>query len=398
MSSECQQLNRLFSQCVDGNRIRIPEPLKDPPQPLPESPPFILDVLHEAAKTTIAQRTLDAQNFGDYSFDAMQLLLTRDEHAISEFELVQLISNWCRRNNEALEEFAPFFDYSLLCDEEKAWVLSRLPATSDNPSVVLNGLTQSNILSSSQLGNFKLDYPNLRWRCVFDTTVNRLGSFLDQLSRTLELFHKKLIILRVDERLAVAIYVPSKIERHSECQVDDRVRVFAFPQSPGPGATRCRVVPTKQNYRVFCDGSVFQLYEKKRANTWIFLTHGPSDDSSYRNMPSRGDQRKQKQTTVESGVNFECRVSIALNKISGEIQRQIGRVNRQGIIDAVGTVPLTPEPLGRRCNSRKSMSLAIATCRPYAQSTCGSNTLIPRNACPCSNGRLASIPCRLLPI
>jgi hypothetical protein len=39
MSPECQQLNRLFSQCVDGNFIRIPENLKeflkleDPPEP-----------------------------------------------------------------------------------------------------------------------------------------------------------------------------------------------------------------------------------------------------------------------------------------------------------------------------------------------------------------------------
>ena len=29
MRPECQQLNRLFSQCVDGNHIRIPENFKE---------------------------------------------------------------------------------------------------------------------------------------------------------------------------------------------------------------------------------------------------------------------------------------------------------------------------------------------------------------------------------
>lgn len=50
MSPECQQLNRLFSTCVDGNRIRIPQHLESAPKPPPDSPPFILDELHEAAK------------------------------------------------------------------------------------------------------------------------------------------------------------------------------------------------------------------------------------------------------------------------------------------------------------------------------------------------------------
>lgn len=46
MSAPCQELNRLFSQCVDGNRIKIPEKLRNPPKPSAEDPPFILDVLH----------------------------------------------------------------------------------------------------------------------------------------------------------------------------------------------------------------------------------------------------------------------------------------------------------------------------------------------------------------
>ncbi|SCO82748.1 uncharacterized protein FRV6_06961 [Fusarium oxysporum] len=50
MSAQCQELNRLFSQCVDGNRIEIPGKLRTAPKLLPDAPPFIIDVLHDDGK------------------------------------------------------------------------------------------------------------------------------------------------------------------------------------------------------------------------------------------------------------------------------------------------------------------------------------------------------------
>lgn len=337
MSPECQQLNRLFSQCVDGNRIKIPDHLKDPPKPQQPEPTFVLDALHDAAKRIIEAQSVNNLNYEDYSFDAMQLLLSRDYLALSEFELIKLTMRWCKKNGEEISDFAMFFDFSLLTDEEKAWVLPRFPPTMATSSIIMNGLLQSNIVTPADLQPFKLHYPGLRWKCVFDSTVNRLSTFLDCNARILGLFHKKLIIVRIDERLTLAIYVPQKIERHKECKVDGAVRVFAFPQSQGSGSPHYRVVPTKVDYRLFCDGSSFQLYEKQRANTWIFLTHGPSNESSYRNAKSVGDRRKQKQSSVDDGTNFECRVSVALNKISGDIQKHVGRVNRNPVLDAVSS-------------------------------------------------------------
>lgn len=337
MSAECQQLNRLFSQCVDGNRIKVPDHLKDSPKREEENSSFILDVLHEAAKRTIEKtsQTDKARGIMDYTFDALELLLSRDNLALSEFELIQLTMRWCDKNGESFSDFVMFFDFTMLNNEEKAWTLSRLPATKFMPSLIMNGLMQSNIISQEELRPFKLHYPVLRWKRVFDSNTDRMGIFLDCTARMLELFHKKLIILRIDERLSVAIYIPKKIERHSESQVDSTVRVFAFPHSQGGQSPNYTVVPTKVNYRLFCDSSSFQLYQGKRANTWIFLQHGPSNDSSYRNLKSNGDRRRQKQRTVDEGVNFECRASIALDKISKNIQTHMGRVNRQGILGAV---------------------------------------------------------------
>ncbi|GFP53388.1 probable RNA-dependent RNA polymerase 1 [Trichoderma asperellum] len=64
MSPECQELNRLFSQCVDGNRIKDSQLDKfaNPPEPDAEAPPFVLDELHDSAKDIIAKQKLQSRS------------------------------------------------------------------------------------------------------------------------------------------------------------------------------------------------------------------------------------------------------------------------------------------------------------------------------------------------
>ncbi|KAF2101257.1 RdRP-domain-containing protein [Rhizodiscina lignyota] len=334
LSPECQQLNRLFSQCVDGNRIRVPVNLEDPPEPPQTSPPFILDVLHAAAKEKIEAETASNLSCLDYEVDAMDLLLSRDRIAVSEFELIQMTLRWCTRNNADITEFAPFFDFSKLSDEQQIWMLGTLPSSKQLPSLVRNGLLQSSLLEPAELSRFKLDHHALHWKPVFSSATERMGQFLHSACRSLEVFHKKLIILQPDERLTLAIYVPQKIPKASEVQVDASVRVLAFPQSQGSQSVHYRATPTKVNFRLYCDESTFQLYELKRGNTFVYLTRSQSDESSHRNIKNNGDRRRQRHQTVEEGVNFDCRASVALQKIGKDIQTHVGRMNRAGILAA----------------------------------------------------------------
>ncbi|KAK7965764.1 uncharacterized protein PG986_000041 [Apiospora aurea] len=335
MAPECQELNRLFSQCVDGNRIKVPPRLEKPPQPAVDTPSFILDELHEAAKATISRSRTRPADIESLGFDALELLLCRDEIATSEFELVKLVARWCRKNNASLVDFLPHFDLNALTAEEKNWILAYLPPLRGLPSLVLNALCFSNIVTEHEVSQFKLNDHCLGWKRVYDSTQDRLGTFLDTAAKTLELFHKKLIVLQVDERLALAIYVPQKVEKSQDCLVDDNVRVFAFPQSKEPGTSSRLSLPTKKNYRLYCDDNLFQLFEGQRANTWIFIGRGASDDSAYRNTEDKGDRRRQRQATLDSGQNFDCRVSVALDKFSQGLQRHIGRVNRNGVLAAI---------------------------------------------------------------
>lgn len=334
-SAECQQLNRLFSMSVDGNSIKVPPILQSPPQPPSDAPPFILDTLHDAAKDLIQAQQGCNYICDGYNFDAMELLLSRDNVAMSEFELVKLTYRWCRSNNTSLVDFLHLFDVNLLTAEEKTWTLNQLPPSLESPSLILNALCKSNLVQNSELRAFKLDYPGLRWKCIYDSSQDRLAIFLDTVARTLEIFHRKLIVVRVDERLTLAMYVPQKIERRQECQVDNRVRLFAFPHSQGDETSHRLALPTKMNYRLYCDGNVFQLFESTRRNSWVYLVQGAFDDSGYRNQGNTGDRRRARQATIDSGVNFDCRASIALDKFSSGLLKHIGRVNRNGILGAV---------------------------------------------------------------
>ena len=343
MSAECQQMNRLFSQCVDGNRIRIPSNLEDPPE---THSPFILDTLHDAARASIDIAINREQRLAAYPFDVVDVFANRDEVALSEFELIQLVLEKCDQTDRSFTDYAAWFNYSALNDTQQAWLSSRLPASQPMLSLIKNGLLQSQLMALQELRNFGLHHPMLHWKPVFRSSTDRMGRFLNTASRSMELFYKKLIVLRVDERLSLIIYIPQKISKASEVRVDSSVRVFALPHSSGVGSVKYRVVPTKVDYRIYCDDNVFQLYQANRKNTFVFLTAGPLDESSFRQINGEGDRRRAKQTTIQDGTNYECRASVALDKISKPIQKHVGRLNRAGVHAAVGEARTVASFLG----------------------------------------------------
>jgi len=340
MSPQCQQLNRLFSQCVDGNHIKIPENLRafekleDPPEPRPSVAPFILDTLHEACVMLILQ-TANLHTEASVDPDIIDFLMSRDKLAMSEFELLQVVLRWCDQNGGSLLDYSHHINFSALTDEQQIWILGRLPPSVTAPSLIRNGLMQSDLIYPPELRRFGLDHPRLRWKPVFKSSVDRMGRFLPTTCRSLEAFHKKLIVLNINERLSVAVYVPSKILRASEVAVDTSVRVFIFPHSQGPHSANYRVMPTKINYRLYCDEGIFQLYQQQRRNTWIFLRSPKGDDSLYRAIPSHGDKRRAREQTMSKRSNYECKASVALDKISQDVQRHVGKVQGEGVQGAV---------------------------------------------------------------
>ena len=331
MSSECQELNHLFSRCVDGNRIKVPRHLEEPPRPNPSDSAFILDILHEAAKPLVLSSRSE-MSLNGLPVDGFEILLSRDTIAFSEFELFKMAVEWCSRNDAALKDFLDFFDFNQMSDEQKTWVVGQLPVEEHVPSLVQNALSSSYLLSLEELHYFRLDIPAVRWKRIFDSSIDRLGRFMETAGKALELFHRKLIVIRVDTRLTIAIYIPRRVTKYQECLVDDAVRLFSFPHSQQDRATHRRSLNTKVDYRLYFDDGGFQLYETKRANTWVFLGKPGSNDASYKGIEDTGHRRRARNATIEQGSNYDWVVSIALNKFSANLAKHVGRVNRNAVV------------------------------------------------------------------
>lgn len=336
MSAQCQELNRLFSQCVDGDRINIPKRLETPPSSQETASPFILDVLHRDGE----KRVHDFLSVGEadstgYDVDAIQLLLTRDDIAASEFECIKWAQAWCAKTRVSFETLLHMFDFNVLTAEEKAWVLVHIPPSSTVPALITNALCSSSILERGELHQFKLDHPGMKWKRTYDSSRDRLATFHDAASTNLEMFHRTLIVFRPDERLTIAIYMPKRIPRSQDCQIDDVGRLFAFPHSQGPQKQHRLALPTKRHYQVYCDGNRFQLFEGKRDYTWVSLSRPGTNDQDYRDVKNRGDRRRKQQVAIDSGKQAEIDASIALDKFSENLKTHIGRVRKSPVTAAV---------------------------------------------------------------
>ena len=337
MSAECQELNRLFSQSVDGNRIRVPKRLEEPPTPRPDAPPFVLDELHEVSKQLIRRLQAGQATWDGYDLDMIELLLSRDNIAMSEFAFIKLGVRWCQKMSVPMESLIHLFDFNSLNDEQKAWVLCQMP-TSIEPSLVLNALQSSTLLEQDDLQRTKLGHANIHWKRVYDSERgDRLATFLDAVATNLEVFHKKLIVFRPHERLTVAMYFPRKIERAQDWLIDDSARLFPFPHSQGPQRQSRLPKSTVMTYRLYSDEKTFQLFHGQRADSWIKMARSGSNDAEYRNIEDPGDRRRKQQETVDRGVNCDVRASIALDKFSDVLRTHIGGVRRSEVSAAVRT-------------------------------------------------------------
>ncbi|KAI4137322.1 MAG: hypothetical protein LQ341_005190, partial [Variospora aurantia] len=334
LSAQCQELNHLFSRCVDGNRIKVPPHLENLPKAEDPSADFILDTLHRAAEAFVTSQIPSDELANDLSADGMELLLSRDNIMLTEFDLFKMTSAWCSRYQMPLVDYLDFFDFSQMSDEQRTWIVGQLPAEEHTAKLILNSLLQSNLLTQSELQACKLDSPRVRWKCIFDSGSDRIGRFMDVAGKAMEMFHRKLLVFRVDSRLTIAIYIPLKVTKYQETVIDGFARLLSFPHSQEAGETYRQTLPTTKGYRLYLSSLGLQLYNQQRRDTWIFLNKPGQEDAPYRAIEDVGDRRRVKHSTIETGINSDFVASIALNKFSSGLQKHVGRVNRNPIVGA----------------------------------------------------------------
>ncbi|KAJ7639973.1 RNA dependent RNA polymerase-domain-containing protein [Mycena polygramma] len=312
LSPECQELNALHSQSVDGASVKVPDRLKTPPAPPGGEDSFIINKLAAAAQNlaaefTEANRSLFTRAPEDPEVGRQLLIrfLQSTQNSLSEYELFTLAFSLSRKLGMSRDEFLPYLshlDFGALTTTQKYAVTHALDldAREEYP-FVWNSLIRSDILTAHDLYERSLNQPFSLQR-LYSSKTNGLGSFFFYLRMATTEFTRKLLILKTDDRFAVGIFMRGELPWDEDPEVNENVVVASFMDRTSSNfSSYCQCT---SGYRLHCSDTNFQLYDKHRGNTFIFMTRPPA----------------------ASGA--ELAVSIAVQKISARVQRQVGRINR----------------------------------------------------------------------
>lgn len=312
-SKECQELNALFSSCVDGERITIPERLENPPEEMTNGKRFVLDALCENVKSFADNEfSTDADGIDETPEELLENLLVSNAVCLNEFELFQMANRWCRKNVSSLENYLHCFDFGAFTHQQKRLAMQQFKNSIHKEKIsklLFNGLTSSTLLSRDELRNANLDDKRIHWQKLYSSFDDDGIRLENNISKALELFEKKFIVFKVDDFLRVGIYIPRKLLRNEELFIGesrDSVKLFAFVESGSLFKTW-----TNKEYKLYFDGNMIQLYDKHRRNTFIWL--GLQTGGKF---PAKN-------------ADTEFKVSIALQKFSGHLQKSRSKVTKQ---------------------------------------------------------------------
>lgn len=203
MSPECQELNALHSQSVDGAKIRIPERLRKPP---PGEANFVLDVLADAAEAfrirfigRVANELDPTTTSPEDADDVLAQLFKSKLQAVSEYELFSMAVAFARKFSINLYELKPYIahlDFGALAAHEKHVISTTLGLSPIEHRQMWNSLLTSDILSARDLQQRQLDRP-LSMQRLYSSREKTTATFFQYLRIAFEQFTRKLLILQV---------------------------------------------------------------------------------------------------------------------------------------------------------------------------------------------------------
>ncbi|KAG8689367.1 hypothetical protein FRC09_012451, partial [Ceratobasidium sp. 395] len=201
MSKECQELNALHSQSVDGARIRIPERLRSPPE---VTEPFVLDVLAEKARVFADHFSIKAapelSNLEEVVAEVMLInLLSIDSGAFSastEHEILQMCMRFAARNKIDIKNYLNHINFDALSAQEKYGLSSALDLTPKSHPFIWNSVLRSNIVPGFVLEEQNLAGP-LPLQRLYSSEIQGRQAFFEYLKRATTDFTRKLIIIKV---------------------------------------------------------------------------------------------------------------------------------------------------------------------------------------------------------
>jgi hypothetical protein len=200
LSPECQELNALHSQSVDGANIKIPDRLKTVPEPQGK---YIVDLLEEDAKIFAESFVqLESVRGAITSTDAEEgkallvQLLESKQSAVSEYELFNLACKIARKHRFDVSPFLSHIDMSALTSQEKVSLSFTIDLSPEEQGYVWNSLLRSDILTPRDIYQRALDRPFSIQR-LYSSKIHGLSTFFEYLCMATQDYTRKLLILKV---------------------------------------------------------------------------------------------------------------------------------------------------------------------------------------------------------
>lgn len=200
LSVECQELNALHSQSVDGASIKIPDRLTKPPE---ATEPFIIDLLEQAARKFAAEFIQSKTNLASIpSLDAgegqklVSQLFKSTQHAVTEYELFELAYRLAQKYQFDLCPYLGQIDWSAITAMQKRAISTTLSLSSVDYPYMWNSLIKSDILTPQDLYSRSLHSPFSIQR-LYSSKENGLTTFFEYLRMATQDYTRKLLVIQV---------------------------------------------------------------------------------------------------------------------------------------------------------------------------------------------------------
>ncbi|KAH6906119.1 RNA-directed RNA polymerase [Coprinopsis sp. MPI-PUGE-AT-0042] len=198
---ECQELNVLHSQSVDGAPIKVPDRLQNPPEP---TEPFIIDVLRnheeEFEANFRALPDVDPRDLVDLTADDAQRhvgqLFKGNQSALSEYELFELALRLSRKHKFDLKPYLAQLDVSALTSMQKSIIKTTLDLAKIDYPFIWNSLFQSDILSAEDLRLRGFD-SSISLQKLYSSSTSSQATFFEYLQRATQDYTRKLLLLKL---------------------------------------------------------------------------------------------------------------------------------------------------------------------------------------------------------
>ncbi|KAJ3842639.1 RdRP-domain-containing protein [Lentinula raphanica] len=197
MSPQCQELNALYSQAVDGAHVKIPERLRKPPEP-PEGSRFVLTELFQAAQTwsqgfLVRQGVAESASVSvDEADELIKRLFSVSESTVSEYKLLELARRIARKHDISFRPYLSYINYGALQTHEKYELAQTMEMSLEEEAYMWNSLLRSDIVSPKELTDKKLSGP-LRVQRLYSSKDVGIHAFFGYLVRAMQNFTRKLL-------------------------------------------------------------------------------------------------------------------------------------------------------------------------------------------------------------